>query len=184
MAVFEKIASSVAVYIHRAHGENILVRMCEKDLKREDRTITTLKLNTAPGKALSHSPRRERPSEEVIYFSSGDGNWRAMGRAPEELLTGDVPSRGYCLSSPSFSHTHSLSISHLSDLRLPLSLWKEGEKEKNLCLPLSQFIPHCGLQNSAWLCPAVIALLKRGVLQAPPRLVYVGSVTFYPSPPH
>ena len=32
------------------------------------------KANAALGKALFLSERRGRPSEEVIYFSSGDGN--------------------------------------------------------------------------------------------------------------
>lgn len=49
--------------------------VCEKnELKRGDREITTWKVNTALGKARFLSQRRGRPSEEVIYFSSGDGN--------------------------------------------------------------------------------------------------------------
>lgn len=112
----------------------------------------------------SLSQRRGRPSEEVIYFSSGDGNWRAVGRTPVELLTGNVPSRGYCLSLLPLSPTptHFPSPTFLIFAReLPLSLWEKEEEERkkgvaaqsscHFCLTHSQtlFIPHsCGLQSS------------------------------------
>lgn len=42
-------------------------------LKRKDRVITARKVNTAPGKA-GFLGGEGGPSEEVIYFSSADGN--------------------------------------------------------------------------------------------------------------
>lgn len=80
----------------------------------------------------SLSQQRGRPSE-VIYFSSGDGNWRAEGRPPVELLTGDIPSRGYSLSLLPLSPTpaHFPSPTFLIFTReLPLSLWEKGEEKK------------------------------------------------------
>lgn len=50
-----------------------------------------------------------------------------MGRAPVELLTGDVPSWGYCLSLLPLSHSRSLSISHLSDLHQRAATVSQGE---------------------------------------------------------
>lgn len=42
-------------------------------LKRKDRVITAWKVNTAPGKA-GFLRGEGGPPEEVIYFSSADGN--------------------------------------------------------------------------------------------------------------
>lgn len=158
-------------------------------------------MNTALGKDLFLYSRRRRLSEEVIYFLSEDGNWGAGGRAPTELLTGDVPSRGYCLSFPFFffpptpAHFPS-SIFLIFTRQQPLSFWQKGERKKkkaphsqyHLCLPHSQtpFIPHCwGPQSSACLCSAVNApsMLSWEILQAPSMLlcIYVGSRAFIPA---
>lgn len=149
------------------------VTLCERiDSKREDRKITTWKVKTALGKALFFSQRRGRPSEEVIYFSSGDGNLRAVGRAPVELLTGDVPSWGYCLSllllSPTPAHFPSPTFL-IFTRELPLSLWEKGEEEKRKrscsfsmpSLPASQSKSiHPTLLWSAGLCLALLSWIR------------------------
>lgn len=50
-------------------------------LKGKDRVITARKVSSAPGKA-GFLGGEGGPSEEVIYFSSADGNWRMLGRVP------------------------------------------------------------------------------------------------------
>lgn len=92
-----------------------------------------------------------------------------MGRAPAELLTGDVPSWGYCLSLLPLSPTpaHFPSPTFLIFTReLPLSLWEMGEEEKKKrscsfsmpSLPASQSHSiHPTLLWSAELCLALLS---------------------------
>lgn len=83
--------------------------------------------------SLSLSQQRGRPSE-VIYVSSGDGSWRAEGRPPSGITDWRYTLQGLqSLSSPSFSHSCSLSISHLSDLHqraATVSLGEGGREEE------------------------------------------------------
>lgn len=172
------------------------------ELKRGDREITAWKVNTALGKARFLSQRRGRPSEEVIYFSSGDGNWRTVGRAPAELLTRDVPSWGYCLSllllSP--TPTHFPSPTFLIYTRdLPLSLWEKGAEEKKNRSSSFSMPSFPALQSNSihptllWSAELYLALLSCNCTeQAEPSCspgssqacLSLGSITSYPSPPH
>lgn len=132
-------------------------------LKRGDGEITAWKVNAAPGKPLLLSQRRGGLSEEAIYFSSGDGKWREVGRVPVEFLTGDgapeatVSRFSLFLPLPFTFHLlpfwSSLESCHCLSGRRGKRKRKRGaaHSQCHLCLPHSQtlFIPHsCGLQSS------------------------------------
>lgn len=157
-------------YIHIWYMSYGRDSVCRKGamLKRKDRVITAWKVNTAPGK-VGFLRGEGGPSEEVIYFSSADGNWRMLGRVPVVSLTRDgAPGATVLLLFLPPLLSHSLSISYLSDLfqsaaMVSLGEGREEEEERSCSFsmpssPASQSDSiHPTLLWSAELCSALLS---------------------------
>lgn len=182
------------------------VAVCGKDkLKRGDRAITAWKVNTALGKPHFLKGEGDRLISLFIFHPEMETE-RAVGEFPAELLTvNGAPGATVSLSLlPLLPHSHSLSISHLSDHRQRAAIISQGvrgrgEKRKRSCtFPMPSL--SASLSNSihptvlwtAGLCAALHGCncIKQKAdstcSSGSSRLVglYVGCIASYPSPPH